>query len=167
MVKITLADKVKLSLAGGGDLVANGDFSTVTTGWTAGASAILASAGAGKSGNCLSITENGATVPYAYQVDSVNAGRRYKMTCYIKAGTENQYTITIYDVSNSASIYASETLTESAGDWSTDFSYTFTAPAGCSQVRLYLNSRSLNGEGKVIYFDSVTLKEIPTKVTLA
>jgi len=147
--------------ATGVDLVQNGEFESSTNGWLLINSAILASVAGGKIGNCLALTENGSNDPATRQIVNVEGGKIYKFCVYIKAGTENQYRVQIKDRTHGfALIYSSEWLTETAGDWSTSTLHTFEAPEGCQEVELSLWSASLNGEGKTIYFDEVSLYEI-------
>jgi len=142
------------------ELITNGGFDSDTSGWTAINSATLASVAGGKSGNCLSITENGADSPGARQSITVDDTRHYWFRVYVKAGTENGYLIQLYDSTNSAVIVSSGWLVEAAGDWSTAYEYDFDPPSGCEAVRISLYSFSLNGEGKTIYFDTVTCSEV-------
>jgi len=148
----------------GMNLVTNGSFTADTDpppGWSSYQSAVLTTEAGGKIGNCLMVTEGGETKPYAYQDITVTAGKLYKFTCYIKAGTENQYLVSLKDMDNSVIFYTTGVQTEVAGDWSTSVIHVFQAPAGCSTVRIHLTSNSLAAEAKTIYFDEVSLHNIP------
>jgi hypothetical protein len=70
----------------GSDLVSNGAFSSVTTGWAA-TDCTIASVAGGQAGNCLEITRTGGDSQSAKQTITVVAGQTYKLTCYIKTGT--------------------------------------------------------------------------------
>ena len=128
--------------------------------WGAYASANLDIEAGGKVGNCLEINENGEDAPYTRQDVTVESGKIYKFQCYIKAGTENQYKIRLYDGENAVNLYDTGILTEAAGDWSTKAENVFEVLSGCTTVRIYIYSNSLNGEGFNIYFDEITIYEI-------
>jgi phage-related protein len=68
------------------EVVTNGGFATVTTGWTAvnGTQAIVAG---GQSGNCLEVTQTSASTAYSKQVITVKTGVTYKYSIYHKNGT--------------------------------------------------------------------------------
>lgn len=142
------------------ELVATGEMDPSIGGWGAGNLAVLASAANGRVGKCLSITEGGQDWPNAYQSITVTPGSRYRVNCYIKAGTEPEYSVWLWDITNGAWIVEGTWKTEAAGDWSTNEETVFTAPVGCIEVRICLYSRSLNGEGFTIYYDSVTATEV-------
>ena len=148
----------------GMNLVTNGSFTADTDpppGWISYQSAVLTTEAGGKIGNCLMVTEGGETKPYAYQDITVEEGNFYKFTCYIKAGTENQYFVYLKDMDNVVIFYTTGVQTEVAGDWSTSVIHVSQAPAGCSTVRIHLMSNSLAAEAKTIYFDEVSLHNIP------
>lgn len=142
------------------ELVANGEFDPTTNAWFPLNSATLASAANGRIGKCLSITENGASSPGAYQNITVRPGSTYQVHGYVKAGTEDVYSIWIWDRINLAWIHEGAWIAETAGDWSTEVEAVFTAPAGCTQVMIGLYSQSLNAEAKTIYFDGITTTEV-------
>lgn len=160
MAKITLADKVKLTLAGGGDLVVNGDFSTVTTGWSATACTVASVVG-GESGNCLEITRTSATGQYAFQVIVLTEGKRYKASVYVKSGTSGNETFKV-SVEEAGLPGGSSTSTTTAG-W-VQHTFTFKSTGGANPTMFLWKRTDTAG---TMLFDSVTLKEIPTKVTLA
>jgi hypothetical protein len=146
--------------AAGVDPVRNGGFTAdedPPQGWTAVGSATLTTEGGGKAGNCLKITEGGENSPRATQDVSVTAGKLYKFTAYALAGTENEYYVELYDVDNAISIWATGWLTEVAAGWNTEITHTFEAPAGCTQVKIDLRQRALNGEAKNFYYDEISL----------
>lgn len=154
------AEKHLIGLQAYTELIINGEFGSDTSIWFPSNAAVLASVAGGRTGNCLSITENGAALPQAYQHFTVKPGSAYRVHGYIKAGTEDEYKINIWDATNSSWLYEGAWLQETAGDWSTEFEATFTAPTGCVSTRVILYSRSQLGEGKVIYFDAITATEV-------
>ena len=143
------------------DMLTNSGFDTDTSSWTAGHSAVLASIAGGEDGNCLRITGNGAVAdPYAYQAVTVVADANYTLTVYIKAGTEATYNVKVYDVSNSAYIYESGDIEETAGDWTTSDEETFTAPSGCTSVRVELYQIAAAATTTML-FDTAILNGLP------
>lgn len=149
-------------MAGQSDnLVSNGEFTANTTGWTAVNNAVLASVAGGQSGNCLRITENGANDPKAKQDITVSTGAlSYELTGWIKEGTEtDHYRFCAYDRDNSAYLTSSTWINPPA-DW-TKITLHFTKPRNCTQLRIYLDNHSALGEGKTLYFDTISLKQLP------
>jgi len=144
------------------DMVANSGFDTDVSSWSGIYAAVLASVAGGKTGNCLQITGGGThNNPYAYQAVPVVPGDNYTFTVYVKAGTEATYNVRLYDVSNSAFIYQSADLEETAGDWSTHVTKTFTAPPGCTEVGIELCQVALSAATTTLFFDTVILNGLP------
>lgn len=138
-------------------LLQNGGFATDTDpppGWDAMDDAVLTTEGAGKVGNCLMITEGGSINPYAEQNPTLEVGKIYKFTCYVKAGTEATYRVLL----SGATSYDTGSIEETAGDWSTEVQVTFEATTTALEIRLY--NRAAAASGLTIYFDEVTLYEI-------
>lgn len=151
--------------AAGVDLIRNGDFTAdedPPQGWGAEppGQTTLTTEGAGKVGNCLMILEAGGGNSYAIQTFTVTAGKLYKLTCYVKAGTEATYRVILWDDDNSANIYDTGDTEETAGDWSTSVICTFVAPSGCSNVKIFLYGRCAIASNKTMYYDEVSLYEI-------
>ena len=144
------------------DMLTNSGFDSDTASWSSGNSGALASIAGGKTGNCLRITGDGVHAnPYAYQAVTVIPGANYTFTVYIKAGTEATYNVKIYDVTNSAYIYESGDIEETAGDWSTNEVETFTAPAGCVSVRIELYQIALAPATTTMLYDTAVLDGLP------
>jgi hypothetical protein len=144
------------------DMLTNSGFDTDTSSWTSGSSAVLASVAGGKTGNCLQITGSGTSSnPYAHQVVTVIPGANYTFTVYVKAGTEATYNVKVYDLSNTAVIYESGELEETAGDWTTYVTETFTAPVGCTSIRIYLYQIALTSATTTMLFDTALLDGLP------
>ena len=150
------------------ELVMNGGFDSDTANWIGRSGAVLASVAGGKSGNCLEITCDGIADPYAYQDINVVAGNVYTLKCFVKVGTEATYRAIIVDATNDPSfveIWDSEDLEETAGDWSTAITKKFTAPGGCTLIRIELYQIALAGAGTTLLYDSVSLKKQFTTFT--
>jgi len=143
------------------DMLENSGFTTDTSSWTSGNSAVLASIAGGEDGNCLRITGNGvADDPYAHQSVTVVSGDNYIFEVYVKAGTEATYAIKLYDVTNAGYIYESAELEETAGDWSTSVSKSFVAPSGCVSVRAELYQIS-TAAATTLLFDTAIMNGLP------
>jgi hypothetical protein len=73
--------------ADGSNIISNGGFTAVTTGWTE-VDCTLALDASGQSGNCLEVTKTGGSDQYAYQaLSSLEFGILYGVTAYVKSGT--------------------------------------------------------------------------------
>jgi hypothetical protein len=175
--KLTLTDSAGkkavgyIKAAGTGEtydtnLVVNGGFDSDTSGWSAGASATLASVAGGQSGNCLQITENGGTNPNAYPMNNVTlvTGAAYLVSAYVKTGTEATYYID--DVGTVASGWTAMTG-ESDGTWTQKKQY-FTSKSTTTKTRLV--NQTTSGSGKTIFYDTVAVTKLltpsPTGVTI-
>jgi hypothetical protein len=141
------------------NLVTNGGFDSVTTGWTAISSAALSSdAGTGKTGNCLKITENGEANPGAYQTVTTVIGKLYQFTGYVKSGTEATCHVRIGSSGAASSEYYI-IGPEAAADWtSTVTSIIFEATTTSTTVSLLQIAGAASGTN--ILFDSITLYEV-------
>ncbi len=150
----------EISLVGrqGSEMLTNGEFTADISGWGVLSSAILASVTGGKSGKCLRITANGGTNPGAYQDITVIPGHWYYSECYVKAGTEDEYSFEIYNRDDTSYIYDSGTLT-AAGDWSTRALKLWQAPEGCTTASVFIRSSAAGGSGKTFFVDTVITYE--------
>ncbi len=131
--------------------------------WTAGSSALLTTEAGGKVGNCLMITENGGGTPYAYQAISVTPGEFYEFKVFVNAGTNNQYQVKISDYTRGVYIWGDFSRFEVSGDWSTEQSHIFEVPAGCSEIRIFLQQICLQGAGTTFKFDEVSFYKLDDK----
>ncbi|MDQ1307672.1 MAG: hypothetical protein QG671_3505 [Actinomycetota bacterium] len=92
---------------------------------------------------------------YIYQAATVTAGKQYTVTFYTRTGdTAAAGRYKIYDASNSADIVALASTGIAATTYA-KMTRVFTAPAGCSSVRIYLYCPATNG--KIAYFDTVSV----------
>jgi len=140
------------------ELVANGGFDSDTTSWAAAASAILASVLGGQSGNCLRVTEGGEIHPNTFQDVSVVAGKLYEGSIWVKKGTEATFRWRLRDQDNATDIFYSADAEAGTG-WGRH-AHSFTAPVGCTTVRVVVYQRCGAGAGTNIYFDSISIKEL-------
>lgn len=140
------------------DVVSNGGFASDTTGWTAGESATLASVSGGQSGNCLRITENGEANPFAAQtITSTIIGRKYKFIFYVKQGTEATYKA--YVTCSGGSSFGISANTEATSSF-VKHPFAFIND-GTGDIDIYLQQRCGALAATNIYFDTVTLEELP------
>ena len=137
------------------ELVTNGGFASVTTGWAAANSAALESVAGGQAGNCLQITESGENYPYAFQTLDVDPNTHYHLSFYVKNDSETEYQAYIYDETNAAALTSADWLSGTAA-W-VQHHAAFYTPSNCKSISIFLVSRSLSGEGKTFLFDTVTL----------
>lgn len=141
------------------DLVSNGGFASVTTGWTGiQGDETLSSETGGESGNCLKILEGGTADPGAYQDVAVTAGLTYFFECFVMAGDEATYQVDLYDTVNATTLFTESA--EAAADWSVKVRHTFTAPSGCDTVRVKLIQVAAGAAGTYLFFDTASLTQV-------
>ncbi len=148
---------------------AGGGGADVFSNWTesAGTGTIVRATGAGNflpgSGvaSCQLTSGAGANT-YVEQSMAVTAGLRYSLTFYYRAVTLVGYTprLEVYDVTNATDILSLNALTwmaDSVNDW-VRWQRIFTAPAGCSSIRIrfYCNLTLAS----VVLFDAMSFSEI-------
>jgi hypothetical protein len=140
----------------GSDFVTNGGFGSDTTGWTAGNAATLASVAGGESGNALRILCDGTENPYAYQTFSgLTIGKLYKLSLYIKQGTESTYDIR---VGEGATQFQMGTKTgESTASW---VEHTITFEATVTNPTVTLIQIASASAGTTLFFDTITCYEV-------
>jgi len=138
------------------DLLTNGDFTSATTGWTAGNSASLSSTTGGTfSSNCLTITEAGVDTPQAYQTVTVVAETGHKIDYWEKRGTAYKYRVRVYDATNGADI-TSTAWKDGSEDWA-GHTIRFVTPASCVSATVYLEHNGISGDTTTFQFDRVYL----------
>ena len=142
----------------GSENVLNGGFDSGTTSWTA-INAILSSEAGGQSGNCLQILEDGDT-PYAYQsLNTVRTvGKLYKISWYVKQGTETTYRSWIY-TGGASNIIPDSIQREATGSWVQRGPFYYTCD-GTDNTISVLQQICAAASGTTILFDTVTHKEI-------
>jgi hypothetical protein len=133
------------------NLITNGEFTTVTTGWTA-VTATLTSEASGQAGNCLRVAESGGSAAgSAYQDVTTKIGHVYKLSAYFKKGTADSGKIKIGTTAAPTSIWESAALTDAA--WALK-EFWFIATA--TTTRITLESTDATA-GEYSEFDTVSL----------
>ena len=96
------------------NLVSNGTFDSVTTGWTA-VTAALTSEADGQAGNCLRVAESGGVAAgSAYQDVVTKVGHLYSFSGYFKKGTADSGMIKIGTSGSPTLYYTSGALSDAA-----------------------------------------------------
>ncbi len=139
------------------NLLTNGGFDSVTTGWTAtgtGDAPVLESVAGGKTGNELRITQNAAgNTGYAYQAATTVVGKIYQASVYFKKGTAAAGSWGIGTSATGKEVYSSAGIADA--DW-TQYTKVFEATATTTYI-------TVNGSGagsETSLFDSITLYEV-------
>ena len=172
--KLTITDSLNKKAVGyikaagtgetlGDELVTNGGFDSDTTGWDVGSSALLASVSGGESGNCLQVTENGETNPYAVQVIPVNNGKLYKILASVKQGTSSTYRI--YPAGIGMSEWVVDRTSTSSWQIMNTLTYgitPYTTATKDSNTWFVLMVTATAGSGLTHLFDNVTFKQVLT-----
>jgi hypothetical protein len=131
------------------NLITNGDFTSVTTGWTA-VTATLTSSGTGQTGNCLRVAETGGADPgQAYQDVATRVGHLYKFTGYFKKGTADAGKFLI---GTAGALYDSGALTDAA--WAQKTAY-FVAIAATTRITCQSTDATA---GEYSEFDTLVLE---------
>lgn len=136
----------------GSELVSNGTFDTVTTGWTAFNDAVLSVA----SGR-LRVTNNVTDYGSAYQTLTTVAGKLYKITFEVVVGTGTAWRLNV-----GTTVGASNLVTVTSSGAGT-FTYYFLATSTASTVQLVHNTTN---DTSYIDFDNVSVLEC-TETTLS
>ena len=152
--------KTDTSLVLAANEITNGEFTSDAVGWTAVNGATLTSVAGGKDGNCLQIACDGSNNPYAKQIIAVTAGHFYEMSVFMHEGTAATYNVDVYDETNSAYIYESDDLTDTAADWSNGLLPYFEVPATCSSISVHLVHRATAGAATTMLFDTCELVRV-------
>lgn len=136
-------------------MITNGGFDTVTTGWTAQNSAILASVAGGQAGNCLQITEAGVANPQCYQDITTVIGQAYDVALYVKQGTATGWQAWKSDTDGSDVVYAVTSSGQVATAGWVQFAFQF--PATDTTSRLTLRHIAIAAAGTTVLFDTVSM----------
>lgn len=171
LVGPTTVLEANFGLTTGSDLLTNGDFETLGAGdpdffasWTEfenGDSVIADETtnvhGGGHAFKGTFVTTGSC---YVYQDFSVTAGTNYVLDWWTRGDGSVGGNYRIYDVSNAADIVAT-TATGVTGSTYVNLSVEFTAPPGCSSIRIYLFSPASAGDA---YHDDATVYKIPDTI---
>jgi len=131
-------------------------------GESAGTGAITQDATVYYDGSYSALLVAGSTADtYVYQDETVTEGEVYRLIFYTRsyAGDTSLGRYQVWDLTNSANIIATTTVTGVAGDAATwyETSVEFTVPSACVSVRILFRSPSVNTDRT--YFDYATLTQ--------
>lgn len=128
-----------------------------TTGWTAGNAATLDSIAGGETGNCLEVTADGNTAPYAYmQALTLPTDSLFKFVFSVKQGTESTYRAYIW-LESTIQVPVADDY-EATGAW-VSHTYYGTKTAAASTIVLLQSCPVINA-GTTILFDNVSFKQV-------
>jgi hypothetical protein len=100
----------------------------------------------------LRITSGGSGYNGCYQAENVTAGHVMQLCLKYKNTVGDVAQYGIYDVTHSSWIKAVTSLTDSQTEATA--SHVFTVPAGCTSVRIYIRTYTIN---EIVWFDNVSL----------
>ena len=139
----------------GSDLVTNGTFESDTTGWGGGnCSLSISGDGGGQSGENLILTRSSGSSQYAQDGLTVEVGKLYKLTAYVKEGSGGAEAFQISFVDSATNEVGSISGT-SSGSW-VAYSVVVEATTTTSYIRLY----RLDGDSGTMFFDTVSCYEV-------
>jgi hypothetical protein len=132
------------------NLLSNGGFDSVTTGWTTTADSTIASVAGGKTGNCLEITRVGGSTQYFYAAVAVAVGKLYRLSFWVKSGTSGNEAFRAYYGSTDGL-----TSGTSSAAW---VQYSIVFEATLANNTLYIHKDTATAG--TMLFDSITLYEV-------
>lgn len=110
--------------------------------------------------HALKLTAGASVDTRAYQSVAVTAGQSYTLSLYTRVATgDSAGRYRIYDSTNTADIVAVVTTGITSTTY-THMSATFTTPAGCTEIMVYLYCPAVDTD--IAYFDAVWVTETPT-----
>ena len=115
---------------------------------------IEATVSAHSGGTAIKMLKNGSWTNFV-QILSVTAGKSYQMNMWIKGDSGQDISWGIYDYTNATWIRS--VATSPTGTSWEQLQYTFTAPAGCTQISFYAIATHATN---YVYIDDVSIKEI-------
>ena len=141
----------------GSELITNGGFDSTTNGWTAIASASIASVAGGQSGNCCQMTGGGAEgYDAAYQQVTTVIGHLYKLSGYIKSGTQGAVLAYVQAMLNDDATLLARASGTTSGSWA-QISVVFVA----TQTNHYVQMQIPADMGaNTSLFDTISLYDI-------
>jgi hypothetical protein len=141
----------------GSELITNGEFTTNTNGWTAIASASIASVAGGQSGNCCQMTGGGAEgYDAAYQQVTTVVGKLYKLSGYIKSGTQGAVTAYVQVMLNDDATMLARASGTTSGSW-VQISVVFEATQTDHYIQIQIPA---DMGANTSLFDTISLYEI-------
>lgn len=134
------------------ELVSNGGFGSVTTGW-AGTDCTLAVAGGGQSGACLQLTRTAGDEQAAVQVLTLVVGREYVLSGWAMSGTsgDEQARIEVYDGVNPG--YSESVITSASWQY---VEVIFSPEAVACELFLVKDTSTAG----TMLFDSISVREV-------
>jgi len=150
----TTADVNMPDVAVGVDLVRNGEFEAGVGGWTASQCALAFVAG-GQVGNCLRLTRTAGVSQYAHQVLTLEVGKIYKWSIYIKSGTSGNEAFKLGVIDNAEAVWLTLIEGTSGGAW-VKYSGAFEATETDSRIICVKNTDTVG----TMFFDEISLYEI-------
>lgn len=155
--------KIASALGLPAELISNGAFDSVTTGWVA-VAATLASVGSGQSGNCLEITRVSGTVQSATQLIAITPGRTYLLSGYVHNGSAGAVGFSINTDLLDQSFPTSQGQTvpyigirgTSSSSW-VQYTKLFVCPPNVHNITISLNK--LGSDAGTLLFDTISLQD--------
>jgi hypothetical protein len=139
------------------DLVSNGGFPSDTAGW-AGSDATIASVAGGEAGNCLEVTRTGGTSQFAINsLTPTVAGKRYRLTGWLKSGTSGDELARIYITASGGDPHYAAYDVTSTSTW-TKYTVDFTQDITDTTTSLLMIKNS--STAGTMLFDSISLIEL-------
>uniref|UniRef100_A0A6M3LHV3 CBM-cenC domain-containing protein n=1 Tax=viral metagenome TaxID=1070528 RepID=A0A6M3LHV3_9ZZZZ len=136
----------------GSNLITNGEFTAVTTGWTA-SNCTLASVAGGQSGNGLTLTRSSGDSQYAYQAFSdLTFGQIYRFQAYVKSGTSGNEAFALRLLSHDRDVTKYEKTGTSSSTW-TQYTLDWRVFHGDNNIALIKNSSTAG----TMLFDTATV----------
>ena len=125
-------------------------------GWTAINSAVLHRHADPNTGTyCLEINEGGENYPYCTYVATVEAGKQYEVSVYIKQGTGTSWRISVWDIQNTIRLVLDGGTATAAY---VQHSYAMAIPTGCTSVTIDLQHLATAGAGTTLLFDDIVFR---------
>lgn len=141
----------------GTELITNGNFNTDVSSWSSDNSGLITSQDNGVNGTkCLRIQKNGDTNPLAYQDFTTVVGQKYRITYYVKAGTEASSQVAMGEADYSNRTFSG--VVETPAEW-TQRTHDHIATGTTSRLLLYLSNDDASGS-ETIFYDDVSVQKI-------
>jgi len=141
-----LADTTEETITGS-ELVANGDFTTDATGWTAINATLSVSAGE------LKVTNTTTARGRPYQDIVTNVGDLYMVTATMRTDAANTTQLAMVMAANNSGVEIARESTTSTSNVTIAFG--FVATSATSEIRLYVDSAV---PGDISYFDNISVR---------
>jgi hypothetical protein len=143
------------------ELQVNGNFDSVTTGWTAG-HGTLASIAGGQSGNCLEITRTDTSQQYAYGASiAIGAVKKFRLSVYVKSGSSGNeaFSGSVYDGGTILAIVAGT----SSGTWT---KYSVEGATLSTTTSIYVLVAKDTATAGTMLFDTISVVQLGATLAL-